>query len=181
MPNFVEPLGELIRCFDAQGIEIEPHTRGEIHTKPLKYWHATTGIYVVNRKGEIVCSKRSERHSHRPGYWQGGFGGHVKVGESYERNALKELNEEAGIKAAPEELYFLKEASYEHSMHRAKLYAYLFEGDLKDLHCDDGEVTEMKWMDMEKFWLEKSKAGEVGASTCPPDVQEKIKEYLKNV
>jgi isopentenyldiphosphate isomerase len=178
MDDFVESPGELIRCFDDNGKEIAPKLRSEVHTKPLQYWHATTGIYVINRKGELLCSKRSENHSYRPGYWQGCFGGHVRSGESYEQNAIKELYEEAGFNVPGADLHFLEEAKYGHSKHLAKLYLYLFDGDLKDIHCKDGEITETKWMDMEEFWREKSEAGEVGASTCPPDVQEKIKKYL---
>ncbi|MCL5666224.1 MAG: NUDIX domain-containing protein [Patescibacteria group bacterium] len=181
MANFVEQTSELIRCFDDQGNEVQPRPRAEIHQKPFNTWHATTAIYVINKEGELLCSKRSNNHSYRPGQWQGCFGGHVQAGESYEQNAAKELSEEAGIKAGADNLHFLMQADYPHSMHCARLFAYLFDGDLKDIHCDDGEISEVKWRDMGQFWREENRLGNIGTSACPPEVQEKIKVWLKNL
>jgi isopentenyldiphosphate isomerase len=175
----VEPLNELIRCFNEQGEEIEPHTRLEVHALPLKYWHATTAIHVVNKKGELLCSKRSLKLDQKPGCWQTCFGGHVNAGQTYEEGALKELKEESGIEASLNELIYIDDYKSLENKHFGKAFTYILEGGLENINFTDGEVTEVKWIDMAKAWQEKLENPENWVATCPPQRQEKIKKVLK--
>jgi isopentenyldiphosphate isomerase len=180
MTHLAEPYGELIVCFDENGKEIEPHTRAEVHTAPLKYWHGVTGITVVNRQGKILCSKRSEQLSQSPGKWQANFGGHVNFGQTFETNAVRELFAESGIKKEEKNIFFLEEYKNAEHKHIGKQFVCLFEGNISNLHFFDGEITEVKWMDMKIPWQEKLKNPEKWASVCSPERQEKIKEWFKN-
>ena len=60
-------------------------------------WCRSTNVYVVNSAGALLCHKRSAQKERLPHYWMTHMGGHVGVGETYETNAQKELEEEAGM------------------------------------------------------------------------------------
>lgn len=62
-------------------------------------WCRSTNVFVMNSRGETLCHQRSSNKERLPGVWFTHLGGHVGKGETYETNALKELEEEAGIKA----------------------------------------------------------------------------------
>ncbi len=76
--------------------------RGE--AKEQKAWCRSTNVYVLNSAGEVLCHQRSLSKESYPGYWITHLGGHVGVGETYETNAQKELEEEAGISVEPHTL-----------------------------------------------------------------------------
>ena len=61
-------------------------------------WCRTTNIFIVNHAGEVLCHQRSLGKERLPGAWVTHMGGHVSVGETYETNARKEIEEEAGIR-----------------------------------------------------------------------------------
>jgi isopentenyldiphosphate isomerase len=176
-----ELLQELIICFDEDGKEIEPHTREEVHKQPLKYWHGVVAVTLVNKKGEILCPKRSEKLSHMPGRWQAHFSGHVNFGQTFEESAVRELYEESGIKKEQTEIFFLEEVKNHELKHIGKIFVCLFDGQISDLHFADGEITEARWMSMETAWQEKLANPEKWTSGCSPQRQEKIKELLKRI
>lgn len=63
-------------------------------------WCRSTNIFVLNHAGEVLCHQRSLNKERLPGTWMTHLGGHVAVGETYESNARKEIEEEAGIRLA---------------------------------------------------------------------------------
>jgi len=65
------------------------------------HWCRSTNVFVFNSEGQILCHQRSLTKERNPGAWSTHMGGHVGVGESYESNAIKELEEEAGITVDP--------------------------------------------------------------------------------
>ncbi len=177
----VEPMDELIRCFDEQGREIEPHTRAEIHQRPFRYWHAVAVVFLVDRQGRLVCSRRSEHLSQKPGCWQAAFGGHIRAGQGYEQGVLRELGEEAGLTIQESDLHFLGDSLTPEHKHRSKIYCTLFTGELGDLSFTDGEITEVKWLGLNEPWEEKQRQPERWATVCKPETQEKIKQWLNTL
>lgn len=174
-----EPEDELVVCFNEEGKEIEPHTRRELHALPLRYWHGVTSIFVVNKDGQLLCSKRSEKLSQKPGRWQANFGGHVNVGQTFVQNAVRELKEESGIDKKETDLYFINETKNEEFKHIVKHFVCRYEGDLGELHFSDGEITEVKWMSFEEAWNSKLKNPELWAGSCNPENQEKIRDWVR--
>jgi len=147
---------------------------------------ANLGVYrsqgfngIVNKQGQILCSKRSEQLSQRPGVWQSNFGGHVNFDQSFEANAVRELAEESGIKMTEHDFFYLGETKNLEYKHIARVYCCLFDGDIKNLSFFDGEITEVKWMNMEEAWNEKLHNPEKWATGCPPERKKQIKEWLK--
>jgi 8-oxo-dGTP pyrophosphatase MutT (NUDIX family) len=79
-------------------------------------WHRSTGIMVINSKGEILVHKRAAKIKF-PYYYDMFFGGYVSYGESYDENAKRELFEEAGIVADPVFLFKSKNDDPESRSH----------------------------------------------------------------
>ena len=176
-----EPSDEVLECFDEQGNVIEPHTRKEVHTEPLKYWHGVVNIWIVNPKLQLLCSKRSETLTGNPGKWQTYFGGHVKAGKTFKQAAALELDEEVGLQIQDVKLCLIDRGKHESSKHFYESYAYLLENNTTSLKFNDGEITEVKWMDMEEYWEEKQLHPDSWCNSCGPENQEKIRNYIRSM
>lgn len=87
---------ELLFVVDENNNPLEPQPRSFVHKNGL--WHRTTGIWVCNGKGQILCQKRSRNKDIKPGFWEAFFGGHMAPKEKYLETAAQECSEELGIK-----------------------------------------------------------------------------------
>lgn len=70
--------------------------------------HGTSHVWIVrkNEKGsyDLLLQKRSENKDAFPGCYDISSAGHLPAGQDYLSSALRELEEELGIKAKPEQL-----------------------------------------------------------------------------
>jgi isopentenyldiphosphate isomerase len=176
-----EPNDELLECFDEQGNVAAPHTRQEVHTDPLQFWQGVANIWLVNKKSEIACSKRSESLSGNPGKWQTYFGGHVKAGESFRQTAVTELDEEVGLQVKDSDLILIDKGRHEPAKHFYESYTCLFNGDIADLKFNDGEIVEARWLGMETYLEEKQLHPENWCNGCNFENQVKIRQFVEKV
>ncbi len=174
-----EPENEILQCCDESGNPTFGKTRAEVHTQPINFWHLTTGIYVVNPEGRILCSKRSEKLNQNPGRWQMAFGGHVKYKQAPVENAVAELEEEIGLKVLPEDLYYLDTRKNPNFKHFSWLYAYVFEGRRSEIKFNDGEIEKVEWRDMLEALQDGQRSPGNWASLCYLETQDKINLWLK--
>lgn len=86
---------------------------GEVKERSLVHrdgdLHGTVHIWVVQKtkKGyDVLLQKRSKNKDSFPGCYDISSAGHVEAGFDYLESAMRELFEELGISAAPEELEF---------------------------------------------------------------------------
>src|SRR5215467_1890191 len=63
--------------------------------------HRSTYILVFNSQGALYVQKRTMIKDVFPGYFDPATGGVVLAGESYEESAVRELEEEMGIRDVP--------------------------------------------------------------------------------
>lgn len=112
-------------------------------------WHRTTHIWIVNDRGEVLCQQQSLQKDKNPGMWQSFFGGHLKAGQTYESNALEELNEELGIEASAADLVPIYVKKGEAQKHFGQVYVLRWSGDPASLKFNDGEVAQVRWMPLE--------------------------------
>jgi isopentenyldiphosphate isomerase len=68
-------------------------SRKIVHSE-LKDWHRVSHIWIYNDVWEILCQKRSVKKDSNPWLWMSFFGWHLKAWETYEENAINELEEE---------------------------------------------------------------------------------------
>lgn len=126
-------------------------------------WHKTSHVWIYRKKNsgyDVLLQKRNEHKDSFPGYYDISSAGHIPAGEDYKESALRELKEELGITAKPEELQLIgvhngmsNEEFYgkpfinnEHSM------VYVYDGtelEPDDFKLQKEEVESVKWIDYE--------------------------------
>ena len=134
----------------------ETISREEAHRDGIR--HRTAHVWVVrqiNGRTQILMQKRSEDKDSFPGMYDT---------SSPVDSALRELEEELGIKAAGEQLTYAGSFSdqYEKEFHGklfrdnevARVYVYREPVDIGDLHIQKSELSEVRWFDMQEVWDE---------------------------
>jgi len=94
---------EYIDIYDSDGKSLgTKKAKSEVHREGL--WHKTVHIWVVNPKGEILIQKRSPKVDNHPNQWDISAAGHISAGENDTTAALRETEEEIGLKLSPDDL-----------------------------------------------------------------------------
>ena len=144
-------------------------SRNEAHRLGIP--HRTSHVWIVrpSAKGhEILLQKRSEQKDSFPGLYDTSSAGHIPAGEEPLPSALRELREELGIEAQPEQLRFAGtfHIQYEKEFH-GRLFrdnehanVYVFDGPVGELKLQESEVSEVRWFDLEEVWEETGRTRE---------------------
>lgn len=144
------------------------HVRG----KPMQLGDCHLGaiIVVVNHSREILCTLRSPEKKLYPGMWEN-TGGGALAGETSRAAAVRELREETGIHATPEELVFLyRVKTIEPNGSGAWLFNDIYglrrELDAKDVALQPGETADARWIPYEE-WEQKARVAEILSPAGP--------------
>ena len=81
---------------DADDQVIGRSTRAEVHAQGLL--HRAIHVLVSNKHGDVLLQQRSLLKDAYPGVWGSSVSGHVDAGETYDAAAIRELDEEMGIR-----------------------------------------------------------------------------------
>ncbi len=95
----MNPADEIVAIVDAHNNVIGSAPRREMRANKLP--HRSTYILVFNSQRELFVQKRTMTKDIYPGYYDPCTGGVVLHGESYEVSAIRELEEEVGIRDVP--------------------------------------------------------------------------------
>jgi isopentenyldiphosphate isomerase len=117
-------------------------SRENIHNKGLLHREVHVWFYTTN--GEIIFQHRSKSADTFPDLLDATVGGHVEIGQDYEDTALKEIEEETGIKTTKEKLEFIeftRTKGFDPATNKTNnvlraVYAYCFHDDLKNLKLE---------------------------------------------
>ena len=86
-----------------------PRLRSDVHCEGL--WHRSIHLWLVDRHGDVLLQQRSRHKDTWPLHWDVSCAGHVEAGEDIGvpavSTALRELQEELGVRHAPDELEYL--------------------------------------------------------------------------
>lgn len=173
---------ELLDILDENGNLIDVKTRADAHAKGL--WHKSVHVWVINSKNEILLQKRSKNKKFFPSFWDCAFAGHVDSGESSLLTAVREGNEELGLKIDEKKLKFLftnKESiSHDNITNNEFVDIYVYEADvdLDNLLLQQEEVEDVAWVSLPDFESLLNNS----SSLLHHDVKEYIKlfEYLQS-
>ena len=94
--------GEIFDVVDENDRVISQASRHEVHRRKLR--HRAVHVFVFNRRGDLFLQKRSRWKDKHPGLWDSSAAGHVNAGDSFEATAPREIREELGVDAEPEEI-----------------------------------------------------------------------------
>ena len=125
--------------------------RSEVHRLRLK--HRAVHVLVFNTRGEVFLQKRSMKKDCFPGAWDSSASGHLDRGESYDACAVRELQEELGLRVtqAPERL-FKVDACPQTGQEHVWVYRCQAEGPFT-LHPDEIERGEWFAPDAVTRWM----------------------------
>lgn len=110
-------------------------------------FHLFADIWVINREGKILLTKRSSENSTSPGKWEN-TGGAVLSGESSVCGAIRELWEETGISVSESDLIFLGE--YKYGDTAAHIFLYVSDSDRIKVRLCPSETDDYIWKDIDE-------------------------------
>ena len=126
--------------------------------------HRTAMVWVIRTRGgktEVLLQKRSRTRESFPGLYDVSSAGHIPAGAEPLASALRELREELGIDAKPEELACIGrircryEASFGGKPFRDNLFrlAYVYREpvDIDALTLQASEVESVRWFPLEEL------------------------------
>ena len=87
---------EIVMVVDDENRPVAELPRHRVRSENLP--HRTTYIFVFDRQGRVLVQLRTTIKDMYPGYYDLAAGGVVAAGESYEENAVREAEEELGIR-----------------------------------------------------------------------------------
>ena len=131
-------------------------------------YHVVVGIWVFDGKGHILLTRRDASKRYMPGKWEN-TGGHVVSGEDSRAAAARELWEETGIQARPEELIFLGTIKLQPFF--GDNFALVRNVPAESIKLQPGETDAARWVSLEEF-EELAAAGQLAGS-----VYEHLKQY----
>ncbi len=116
-------------------------------------WHRTVHIWLVNPRGEILLQRRTLTKKTHPGMLDVSCAGHLLAGDTPKSGALRELAEELGVAAKPEQLQFLATIQRAKKMDSGitdKQYIDIFllqtELELQDFELQMEEVADVQYV-----------------------------------
>ena len=154
-------MSELLELRNADGSRT-----GEVKERALVHregdLHGTAHVWLVRYRpdkgsAEVLLQKRSANKDSYPGCYDISSAGHIPAGQDFLESAMRELREELGVEAKPEELhevfthvgyaedvfYGKKFINHEYS----KVYLLEYTGRVEDLKLQKEEVESVRWMD----------------------------------
>lgn len=120
------------------------------------------GCWVFNSKKQILLTKRSPEKKFAPNLWEN-TGGHAETGETGPEAIVRELREETGIEAKPEEMIEIGRAVKPGAL--AVEYVAFKDVPAEDIKLQPGETCEARWVSEEEF-DHMIKTGEVAPSVA---------------
>lgn len=133
--------------------------------------HGTSHVWIVRQneknKYELLLQKRSAEKDAYPGCYDISSAGHLPAGQDFLPSAIRELDEELGIKAREDQMIFLgihegysEEIFYGKPFRNHEIsHVYLYKDfvNISDLHLQKEEVESVKWMDFFECYEEVKK------------------------
>ena len=116
--------------------------------------HRVVRISVFDQAGRLLVQKRSFNKELYPGRWDNSAAGHVDNGETYEQAALRELNEELGLKATDLQKvadYYVEVTDDWRRMKRfTRYYKITLQDPLPRFKFPKDDVESTEWMELAK-------------------------------
>ena len=147
--------------------------------------HRTAHIWIVRKspdgRTEILLQKRAACKDSFPGEYDTSSAGHITAGDEPLHGALRELSEELGIFAAPEDLHFAGNfrIQYELPFHGEMFrdnevtFVYVYGGSvaIDRLHLQPEEIECVEWFSLDEVWESCQNGSRIvnGRMICVPD------------
>jgi len=132
-------------------------TRESIHQDGLL--HREVHVYFITPNQDIIFQHRAKDKDTFPDLLDATVGGHVEIGASYEKTAVKETEEETGLKIDISDLIFInKIKKYSKDQATGKInnvfnarYLYIYRGNVSDLKIEVGKSLGFEVWSLERL------------------------------
>lgn len=143
--------------------------RSEIHDRGIR--HRTSHVWIArekNGKTQILLQKRSINKDSFPGEYDISSAGHIPAGEDFESSALRELEEELGIRADKDDLHLIGPLTIRNEFvfhgkpfrdHQVThVYYIMMDIEPEQMKLQESEVESVMWIDLDEC-LSRTKEG----------------------
>lgn len=119
-------------------------------------------VWVIDQNGNVLLQQRSKHKKIGPGVWTAGCEGTVEKDHDPLETAVRELNEELGLKVSPDKLVATHKLHYDHPILGWRICSgYILKIDHKDpddFTIQKSEVAQLKWFTIDelKEFLDKN-------------------------
>ena len=122
---------------------IKREDRKTVHSSTL--WHRGIHVFVFNSKGELLVQLRSPAKDKYPNKYDCSISGQVNFRETYETGAVRELEEELGIKnVGIKPVLHFRMPYGSQDYHVCKLFKCVYDGEIKP----NEEVSKIEFLKM---------------------------------
>ena len=140
---------ELLDIADEYGnLTGEVMDREKVHDLNLLHWEVA--LFVINDKKQVLLQKRAATKRFNPNKW-GLCAGHVDSGESIDASALREIEEEIGLKLSLDDLKVLEKMEIkkrESNSHIVRVYYVIC--NQENFKIQKEELSEVKWFNIDE-------------------------------
>ncbi|MFK7892128.1 MAG: NUDIX domain-containing protein [Granulosicoccus sp.] len=146
---------EWLDIVDLDDVVVGRETRDKVHQ--LKLLHRSSHIVLFNSSGQVFVQLRSLKKDEGPGLWDSSAAGHVDSGETYLQCAVRELQEELGIRVEPEELQHVSKlaADERNGFEFTQIFTVFSD---QPLVLQEEEIDDGRWLPPDELdlWLESA-------------------------
>lgn len=153
---------ELLDVVDEKGIPTgEIIERNKAHEQGIL--HRTSHVWILRMKNnrlQILLQKRSATKDSYPHCYDISSAGHIPAGVNFIPSALRELKEELGYEAKPEDLIFCGQRRFQfdeifydkpfHDNQISNVYVLWLDQEAHMFTLQEEEVEEVRWFDFEE-------------------------------
>lgn len=151
LKNIPQKGSEIFDVVDENDEVLRQETRELVHREGLI--HRAVHIFVFNKRKELFLQKRSRLKDVHPGVWDSSAAGHLNAGERYESTAVRELEEEMGIRDAEVQEVAQIAPSEQTGWEHVRLYLARHDGAVR-FPCSEVESGEWFAMDEIRAWIQ---------------------------
>ncbi len=137
--------------------------KSEVHKNG--WFHGTVHIWFYTDNGYILIQKRAKNKISFPNLWDVSVAGHISAGENEISSALREIEEEIGLKVSEnnlikigtfKELFQHQENYIDNEIHH--IYLSKLNTDIQRLKIQEEELSEIKLISIAAFKKEQKKS-----------------------
>jgi len=148
----VSPSEEYLSVVDETDQVVGREARSRIHA--LKLRHRAVHVLIFSPEGELFLQKRSMLKECNPGKWDTSAAGHVDAGETYDQCAVREVEEEVGVRLGkvPQRLYKIAAGPQ-----TGNEFVWVYRCTVNQaLNLNRDEIDEGRWISIERLqaWFE---------------------------
>ena len=142
---------EIFDIFTRDGKHVGTKKESVCHGANPGFYHKPVWIWIINSKNEFLLQKRSSKMKRFPNKWDMPSAGHVKAGETILQGAIRETEEELGVKTKEEDYTFIGEYICDNAWELGQVYLLKLDLKLEDFKLQEEEVDEIKWVTFNEF------------------------------